>query len=100
MGDIVGGIIGGVGSLVGGNKAASQALTGYNFLSKSPLATQYLPAGGQAIGNQQNIQAQEGALLGVPGSSPQQQAAAQTGFNNYLGSTGYQFQLGQGQQAV
>ena len=33
MGDIVGGLIGGVGSLLGGNKAKSDALTGFNYLT-------------------------------------------------------------------
>jgi len=89
LGDIIGGVIGGVGSLLGGNKGAKQALTGYNYLTKSPIGQQYLPTGGAA--NQMQAQ-----LLGA---APMQ-AGTQNAFQNYLGSTGYQFQLGQGTNAI
>jgi hypothetical protein len=89
LGDIIGGVIGGVGSLLGGNKGSKQALTGYNYLTGSPIGQQYLPTGGTA----NNMQAQ---LLGA---APLQ-AGTSNAFQNYLGSTGYNFQLQQGQNAI
>ncbi len=91
MGEIIGGVIGGVGSLVAQGQAQKADLTGFNYLSNSPIGKTYLPAGAQAIG-------QESALLG--GGTPQAQQQAAGAFQNYLGSTGYNFQMQQGQQAV
>lgn len=89
MGEIIGGLIGGVGSLIGGNKAASAANQGFNYLKGSPVGTQYMPEGGAA-------NSATADLLGVGGDP----AKAKEAFNNYLGSTGYNFQLQQGQAAV
>ena len=96
MGDILGGAIGAVGSLVGGSKASSaekqaaqQALTGYNYLQGN-AAIQDAQSQGVAAGRTQSD------LLGLSGD-PAKTAA---GFRNYLGSTGYQFQLNQGENAV
>lgn len=85
MGDIIGGIIGGVGSLLG----SQQALAGYNFLKHSSIGKEYLPQGGQANSNINAL------LNGGPNS-----AAANAAYNNYLNSTGYQFQLKQGTSAI
>lgn len=97
MGSLIGGVIGGIGSLFGGSSAASQANEGYNYLSKD-AANQGAQTSGAAAGTaQQGTQGQISALLGTnPGGVP----AAQTGFNNYLNSTGYQFQQQQGDQAL
>jgi hypothetical protein len=91
MGDIIGGVIGGVGSLIGGSKAKSADLTGFNYLQGSPIGKTYLPAGAQALNT-------ESALLG--GGTPEAQAQAKSAFQNYLGSTGYNFQLDQGTRAI
>lgn len=84
MGDIIGGIIGGVGSLLGGNKAAKQDLTGYNYLT-----------GKNGVGGfvQQGNAANNQAMGALTGNNPSAMA-------NYLNSTGYNFQLKQGQQAI
>lgn len=92
MGSIIGGVIGGIGSLVGGNKAAKADMTGFNYLANSPIGQTYVPAGAQAVGRQGQIQGQEGELLGVGGGK--------SAFDNYLGSTGYNFQMDQGQRAI
>lgn len=85
MGDIIGGIIGGVGSLMG----SQQALAGYNFLKKSAIGKDYLPQGGAA---ESDISA---LLTGGPNSQ-----AAKSAYNNYLTSTGYQSQRDQGTAAI
>lgn len=92
MGDIIGGLIGGIGSLIGGSSGASNALKGFNYLTsgKGAAATSGFVNNGSAANN---AQAQ---LLGL------QPMTGQTinGFSNYLNSTGYNFQLGQGQNAI
>jgi hypothetical protein len=99
MGGIIGGLVSGVGGLIGAHqqqqaseRAAQTALTGYNYLNSGAgaPASQHIIQQGQTAGDQQ------GALLGLGGNT----AAAQQGFKDYQNSTGYQFQLGQGQRAV
>lgn len=92
MGDIIGGLIGGVGSLIGGNSAAKQALTGYNYLTKGKGAA----ATSDYINNGAGASNAEAQLLGL------QPITGQTtnGYNNYLNSTGYKFQMGQGTDAI
>lgn len=99
MGEIVGAIAGLAGGLIqnaGAGKAAKQALTGFNYLTNSPQVQGYVNQGSQAIAGQGNT---EGSIAGLLGQGPNS-AANQAAFNNYLGSTGYQFQLGQGTQAI
>lgn len=94
MGDIIGGIIGGVGSLFGGSKAAKQDLTGYNYLTKGAGAgaeSGYINNGAGANNALANLLGLNGAAGGAQ-SSP--------AFQNYLNSTGYQFQLGEGSHAI
>lgn len=100
MGNIVGGLIGGAASLFGGQQAKTSDLTGYNYL-KSDAANQaaqgaVAPAvGGQttALGNQGSLANTQSALLtGGP--------AGNAAFNNYLNSTGYNFQMDQGTRAI
>lgn len=100
MGDLIGGIIGGIGSLVGGNQAASaekaaaqQALTGYNYLSTNPLVSQLQTNGTAASQGEASTTGNINQLL----TSDSQSNPA---FQNYLNSTGYQFQLGQGENAI
>lgn len=86
MGDIIGGLIGGVGSLMGGNKAKQQDLTGFNYLKG---------ANAGAVANGQTANNAQTALLTGSGTPQQSQA-----FGNYLNSTGYNFQKQQGEQAI
>lgn len=93
MGDIIGGLIGGIGSLVGASSGASNALKGYNYLT-----------GNTAGGNLTRDAANNGAAASnasaqLLGLSPIT-AGTSNGFSNYLGSTGYKFQLGQGENAI
>jgi hypothetical protein len=96
VGDIIGGIIGGVGSLLGGSKqskadsqASQQSLTGFNYLTGQNGVQSYVNSGNQANSTASAL------LTGGPNS-----AAANSAYNNYLNSTGYNFQLQQGQQAI
>jgi hypothetical protein len=91
VGNLIGGVIGGVGSLLGGNKAKSDALTGYNYLTGANGTSSIVNSGTSANTAEAN-------LLGLNG--PAGSAAAAPAFNNYLNSTGYNFQLGQGQKAI
>ena len=103
-------VIGGVGSLIGGSKqssadkqAAQQSMTGYNYLTTGAGASavnQYINSGTAASTAQAGTRGAEAALLGVNGTSPEAKAAAQTGFSNYLNSTGSQFQLKSGSDAI
>lgn len=99
MGDIIGGLFGGIGSVAGAaiqanaaDKALNQALTGYNYLTTGagkPIISDAVTSGARA-GNMFN------ELVGI---NP---ITAETGnaFNKYLDSTGYKFQLGQGTDAI
>lgn len=89
MSDILGGIFGAGTDIAGGYAGAQQALTGFNYLKNNPAEQGYIANGGAANSAQ-------AALLGLGGDSAAQQAA----FGKYLNSTGYKFQLGQGQSAV
>lgn len=92
MGDIIGGLIGGVGSLIGGNSAAKQALTGYNYLTKgagSAATTGFVNNGAAANGA-------SAQLLGLQPIQPGTSGA----YSNYLGSTGYKSQLQAGSNAI
>lgn len=71
------------------SKAAQQSLTGYNYLTGSKGVQGYVDNGNAAS-------TAEGQLLGTSPITSQ----TQNGFNNYLNSTGYQFQLGQGTSAI
>lgn len=96
----MGDIIGGIGSLFGGNtaandekKGAEQALTGYNYLNNNPLINQAQSAGSSALTG----------LQGTTGSINQlltSNSANNPAYQNYLNSTGYNFQLQQGQDAI
>lgn len=87
------GIIGGITTaLIGAssaNTASQQASQGYDYLRANEI-NQQSQAQGLAAGEQY------GALLGLGGD----QAAAEQAFQQYQGSTGYQFRLDQGLGAV
>ena len=88
-GAIIGGAIGGIGSLFGGNKAAKQDLTGFNYLTGASGVGGDVAAGNAAT-------SQTGQLLGTQPLTP----GATSGFDNYLNSTGYNFQRQQGTGAI
>jgi hypothetical protein len=94
MGGIIGGVIGAAGSLLGGQSAKSNDLTGYNYLSgqRPQLGNgvrQYAVRGDQA--NEASAQ-----LLGITPVTDK----TKDGFHNYLNSTGYNFQRDQGVGAI
>lgn len=86
-------IIGGIASAIIGkksaDKAAAQASQGFNYLKDNEFVQGAQTRGGLASAN-------IGALLGLGGN----QAAANAAFDQYRGSTGYQFRLGQGIDAI
>lgn len=122
MGDLIGGILGGVGSIAGAiiqnnaaNTAAQTSLTGYNYGTSGAGAgpeNNYIAAGQAGLGGMASAQGTEAGLLGLDGpagtssvagyggSTGVPNTAAGTAFNNYLNSTGYNFQLQQGAQAI
>jgi hypothetical protein len=92
MGNIVGDIFGGATNIAGGYAGADAAMKGYDYLSNNPNEQSYMNNGGAA----NNAIA---ALLGTGGTAAQK-TGAQNAFKNYLGSTGYNFNLQQGQNAI
>lgn len=92
-------LLGGGSSKSGANKAAGLDLTGFNYLTKdggAPTINAAQSAGmtaQQGATDTQNIQAE---LLGTKPVTD----STKNAFNNYLGSTGYQFQLDQGSRAI
>lgn len=91
MGSIVGGIVGGVGSLFGSNKASSQDLTGFNYLTGKNGTQPFVNTGNAA-------NTEEGNLLGLNGAAGT--AAGNQALGNYLNSDQYNFALNQGTRAV
>lgn len=85
----VGSIAGGMMSSSGSKSAAKQALTGYNYLTGSKGVQGYVDNGNNAG----DMQAQ---LLGAKPVTPGTTSA----FDNYLNSTGYDFQMDQGTRAI
>ena len=71
------------------SQAAKQAMTGYNYLTGANGTQGYVNNGNAANSAQSQLL----------GTSPLTAGAA-NGFQNYLNSTGYNFQLQQGQQAI
>lgn len=109
MGEIVGALAGIAGSIIGGNaeekaadKAAQSALTGFNYLTSGPgstAANTFINNGTNASNAQTGTQGTIANLLGV-GDGGADGTAANNAFANYQKSTGYQFQLDQGTQAI
>lgn len=99
MGEIIGGVLGGLGSLIGGgiqanaaDQAAQSAQQGYRYLTSgggAALNNQDI-AGGQTAGNMRE------QLLGVAPVGD----GTSNAFKNYLNSTGYNFQLKSGSDAI
>lgn len=99
MGALIAGAIGGIGSLIGGSSsksaskaAAQQSLTGYNYLTNPNTGV------GSVIKQGTAANTAAGDLLGVNGAEGQARSAP--AFQNYLGSTGYNFQMDQGSRAI
>lgn len=96
MGNIIGGIVGGVGSLLGAQSAKSNDLTGYNYLSGQRPNLGPGAMGFATTGNAANSASAD--LLGLNGAAGQ--AKSGPAFQNYLASNGYKFLMDQGTQAV
>lgn len=103
MGSIIGAGIGLVGSLASGaskssadSKAAQQSLTGYNYLTGNADNQNAQAVGVNASNAGAQTQGAEAQLLGTAPVTSQ----TQNGFNNYLNSTGYNFQMDQGTRAL
>ena len=79
--------------------AAEQAQTQNNALAEK-IYTQNSANLAPFIQSGTGAQGTYNALLGINGTTPQQQAQAQTGFNNYLNNFGYNAELQQGSQAI
>lgn len=106
MGDIIGGVLGGIGSIAGAviqsNAAADarkDALTGYNYLASgagSGPSNAIISSGQQALTRSNNLQDVQSQLLGITKPTSGTSGA----FDNYLQSTGYNFARKQGQDAI
>lgn len=99
MGDLVGGAVGGIGSIIGAyiqanaaHDASQTALTGYNYLTTGP-------GSGLINGNVANGAAASDAQAQLLGLKPLGEGTTNA-LNNYLDSTGYKFQLSQGTDAI
>lgn len=93
-------LIGGVGSVIGANEqsdairdaarmGSESARLGFDFLSGNEDFSAFLPGGANAFRTRQ-------ALLGLGGDED----AARAAFDNYLDSTGFQFALDTGRDAI
>lgn len=106
MGDLIGGIVGGLGSVAGAviqsqaaDKAAAQALTGYNYATSGPgaaVTNSNIAAGATGTAGALDTEDTEAQLLGLKAPTPGTNSA----FDNYLNSTGYDFQLKSGTAGV
>lgn len=107
MGDLIGGIIGGIGSLIGGASASSaekdaskQALTGYNYLQSNPLVGAVQSNAQGNIANENSALGAQAGTVGDISSLLTSNGTNNPAFQNYLNSTGYNFQLQQGSDAI
>lgn len=107
MGDIIGGIIGGIGSIIGGNQAAKKedegaktALTGYNYLAGNAANQAAQSEVPNALGTYNQAVGQQGATQDTENQLLTSDQSNNPAYQNYLNSTGYKFQLGQGTQAI
>lgn len=89
MGAVVGDLFGAGTDIYGGEQGSNLAMTGFNYLSGNPYEKAYIANGGNA----NNMVAQ---LLGA---APMQ-AGTKNAFDNYLNSSGYKFNLQQGDNAI
>lgn len=88
--NILGGLFGSSGEKKAAKLADKRIREGVDYATnRSDLATIYAPQGGQAFN-------QMGAMLGLGGD----QGAANQGFQNFLGSTGYRTRLQGGTDAI
>lgn len=96
----IGGIVGGLSSIFGGNKtqkaAQGAANQGFDYLKGNASVNQAQQQGMTAGDNQQSNLGLMSGLLGLGGD----QQAGEQAFNQYQQSTGYQFRLGQGMQGI
>ena len=69
---------------------------GFNYLKDNPLIAALLGAGQTAVGREGEALGLASGLLGI-GGDPE---AAREAFDQYRGSTGYEFRLGEGLDAI
>lgn len=117
MGGVVGGIVSGVGSYMGARaqakaaersaelqlqasrEASEAALTGYRYLTEGDGAQpiqSYIDRGQEALGQQTNALNMQAQLLGAQPVTPETQQA----FADYRDSSGYQFMMDEGTNAI
>lgn len=107
MGSLIGGIVGGIGSIIGGNQAASAeneaaktAMTGFNYLTNNKL-NQATQANSQAnIPGENAAAAAQAGTVGAESQLLTSNGVNSPAYQNYLNSTGYNFQLQQGSDAI
>ena len=96
----IGGIVGGLSSIFGGNKtekkSAAASRLGFDYLRNNPLVGEAQGFGSDALGRADTAAGLQSALLGLGGD----QEAADRAFSTYRDSTGYDFRLGQGMDAI
>lgn len=107
MGDLIGGIVGGIGSIVGGAEAASaekaaakSALTGFNYLNSNPLINQLQGNASSNIPLENSALAGQASTVGNVNQLLNSDQANSPAYQNYLKSTGYNFQMQQGSDAI
>lgn len=106
MGSVIGGLVSAGGQYLASKQQASAAKAatnaaqqGFKYLTTGKggaAEQQFIDAGVNASKGQATTQNSEAQLLGQQPLGTD----AQNGFNNYLNSTAYNFQLGQGQNAI
>jgi len=89
MGGIIGGVIGGIGSIFGGQQGENAAFHPFNVLNKGPIGQNYLNKGGAA----------NDMIAQLLGTEPMK-SGTQNAYDNYLNSTGYNFRLASGSNAI
>lgn len=107
MGSLIGGVVGGIGSLIGGSQAASAeknaaktALTGYNYLSTNPLLNQVQTSAAGNVASENTQASNQAATTNDINQLLTSNGTDNPAFKNYLNSTGYNFQLQQGTNAI
>ena len=93
---LAGPAIGAAGALFGGSQASNAALSGYNYLTGNATNTNAQNVANATAPQQLATQNTEAQLLGTQPMT----STTQNGFNNYLNSTGYNFQKQQGGAAL
>lgn len=100
MGNIVGGLVGGLGSLLGAKSAKSNDLTGYNYLNANPANKAAQGAVAPAVASQTDALSGQRGVADTMNTLLTSNGANTPAFTNYLNSTGYNFKMDQGTRAI